>query len=446
MQYILPYQVKKAMDLLNINGYEAYLVGGCVRDFIMGQTAHDYDITTSALPNEIMSVFKDEKTVPTGIKHGTITIIIEGVSLEVTTYRTESGYSDNRHPDKVTFASSLNDDLSRRDFTVNAIAYDVSGKLTDVFGGIKDIEEKTLRCVGDPKQRFEEDALRIIRALRFSSVLGFDIEKNTYDALFECKELLKNVSAERIREEFVKLLCGKDAGKVIIEYADVLGVIIPEMLPMKGFEQKNKHHIYDVLTHTAVAVDNVIQNEIIRLAVFFHDFGKPDTFTIDEFGVGHFYGHHKVSREKAKSIMARLKFDNDTRYKVETLAYWHDLVIDNSKKAIKRVLNKMSPELFFMLLEVKKGDIIAHSPDCITRLRQLDELKENAEEILRQEECFSLKDLAINGNTLIGLGIPKGRAIGKYLDIALNGVIDGDIVNDKNEILSYIKSIWKKEQ
>ena len=444
MKFEIPYQVHSAIELLNNNGYPAHLVGGCVRDFIMGKTPHDYDITTSALPDETIKVFKDYKVIPTGLKHGTVTVLAEEFPLEITTYRIESAYSDNRHPDSVTFTRNLEDDLSRRDFTVNALAYNPDSGITDIFGGVDDIKSQIIRCVGDANQRFSEDALRILRALRFASVLGFDISPDTRDALFANKDLLKNVSAERISEELIKLLCGVNAGKIITEYADILGVIIPEILPMKGFDQKNKHHMYDVLTHTAVAVDNVPPYKIQRLAMFFHDFGKPRCFSIDENGAGHFYGHQKISQSMALDIMTRLRFDNNTKNKVSTLVEWHDAAIENTPKAIKRILNKITPELFFLLLDIKRADTIAHRPDFTSRLTEIENSRIIAESILQNEACFSLKDLAICGNDLIDLGIPAGKKIGELLNIALSAVINEEIKNDKREILSYINDILRK--
>ena len=266
---------KIAIDLLKSNGFEAFLIGGSVRDYIMGLPIGDIDITTNATPQQVKSVFCDFRVIETGIKHGTVTVLIDNEPLEITTYRSEGAYSDNRHPDCVTFSQSLSDDVVRRDFTMNAIAYDFSDGFCDLVGGIKDINNQTIRCIGDAETRFREDALRILRALRFSSVLGFSIEKNTEKAIHKCKDLLKNISAERIREEFTKLICGKNAFSVLQEYSDVISVFIPEIQRCVGFEQKNRHHCYDVYTHTLKAVEKSKADAVIRLSLFFHDIGKP---------------------------------------------------------------------------------------------------------------------------------------------------------------------------
>lgn len=444
MKYVIAYQAKEAIQKIKQKGYSAYLVGGCVRDFLMGKVPNDYDITTSARPEEIIDVFKDYSVIPTGIKHGTITVIIDELPLEITTYRIESAYSDMRHPDSVAFTEKLTDDLLRRDFTMNAIACDELGNIKDPLGGIADIKNNVIRCVGEANIRFSEDPLRILRAIRFAAVLGFEIEENTYKALFDNKNLLKNVSSERIRDEFIKLICGKYAGKTIIDFADILGVFIPEILPMKGFEQKNKHHIYDVLTHTAVAVDNIGQDKILRLSAFLHDFGKPDTFFTDDNGVGHFWGHNKVSMEIAENVLTRLKFDNDTKNKVTILVYRHDMPIENTDDSIKKLFNKITPELFFMLLDLKRADTLAHSPECFERIDLIDKISERAKNILEREECFSLKDLALNGDDIIKCGYLEGKQIGKLLNIALEGVIKGIVKNDKSELILYINDITNK--
>ena len=284
----LPCEVKLAIAKLTEKGFEAYIVGGCVRDSLMKCTPKDYDITTSANPEEVKNVFKEYRVVETGLKHGTVTVIVRGMPLEITTFRIDSEYLDHRHPKNVTFTKSLKEDTARRDFTMNALAYNDEKGLCDFYGGKVDIENKIIRCVGDANKRFNEDALRIMRALRFSSVLGFDIEENTKNAMFNNKHLLKNISSERLAGELVKLLCGANVKKILLEYIDIIGVFIPELLPMKGFEQHNRHHIYDVWTHTAVAIENIDASPVLRLAALFHDAGKPDCFFMKN-GEGHFY-------------------------------------------------------------------------------------------------------------------------------------------------------------
>ncbi|MBQ5565782.1 MAG: HD domain-containing protein, partial [Clostridia bacterium] len=331
----LPDEVKTAIEKISKNGFEAYIVGGCVRDSLLGKTPKDYDITTSASPQEVEKIFSDCRVIETGIKHGTVTVLINSMPLEITTFRIDSEYVDNRHPESVTFTKSLREDTARRDFTMNAIAYNNFTGICDFYGGETDIKNKIVRCVGNPDLRFNEDALRIMRAIRFSSVLGFEIEENTRSSIFKNKELLKNISSERIAAELVKLLCGKNAKKVLCEYIDILGVVMPELLPMKDFDQRNAHHIYDIWTHTAVAVENIEPAPILRLTALFHDIGKPECFFMKN-GQGHFYGHAAVSEKISDNILKRLKFDNTSRETITTLVKLHDIQIEETETAVKR--------------------------------------------------------------------------------------------------------------
>ncbi len=439
----LPDEVTAALRKLSENGFEAYIVGGCVRDSLMGEKPKDYDITTSAEPEEVKKVFRRFRVIETGIKHGTVTVLVSGIPLEITTFRIDSDYADNRHPENVTFTKSLEEDTARRDFTMNAVAYNDKTGISDFHGGQKDIENKIIRCVGNADKRFCEDALRIMRAIRFSSVLGFEIEKETKDAIFRNKELLKNISHERIAGELVKLLCGKNVKNILIEYIDVLGVVIPELLAMKGFDQKNPHHIYDVLTHTAAAVENIDPEPVLRLTALFHDIGKPRCFS-EKDGIGHFYGHAKLSEEITFNVMTRLKFDNVTKSTVTKLVKIHDVQIEEKESAVKRFLGKNSPEIFFMLLKMKRADTLSQNPEVLSRLEYLDRLEKLANEILDSEECFSLKDLEINGNDLISLGIKPGKNIGKILNELLDGVISGNITNEKKELLNAAENLRVK--
>ena len=310
---------KIAIDTLKSKGFEAFLIGGSVRDFVMGLPIGDIDITTNATPDEVKQVFADFRVIETGIKHGTVTVLINDEPLEITTYRSEGTYSDNRHPDSVVFSTSLADDVVRRDFTMNGIAFDFDNGFCDLVGGLPDIKNKTIRCIGNAETRFREDALRILRAMRFSSVLDFEIDTETKNAIHKCKDLLKNISAERIREEFIKLICGKNSYNVLQEFSDVVCVFIPEICECVGFQQKNRHHCFDVYTHTLKAVEKSSQNPIIRLALFFHDIGKPSVAHFDEKGEQHYYSHPKKSAEMTEKIMTALRFDNDTKNKVVTL-------------------------------------------------------------------------------------------------------------------------------
>ena len=339
MLYI-PEKALIVFELLEKRGYECFLVGGCVRDMLMGIEPHDIDITTNATPDEVKAVFADFHTLDIGIKHGTVTVINDSEPIEITTYRKESTYSDGRRPDAVTFSRHINDDLSRRDFTSNAIAYSPSVGIVDPFGGMADIENKILRCVGTPTERFTEDSLRILRGLRFASVLGFSIDKATEEAMYSCRELINIVSPERIFTEISKLICGKNAGTIISRYSDILAVALPEIKDMKGFEQHNFHHIYDVLNHTAKVVDSVYPAVDLRFAALFHDCGKPDCFSIDENGVGHFYSHASISGRKAEEALTRLRCDNATKDKVVKLVKIHDTPIEPDSKIVKKKLQK----------------------------------------------------------------------------------------------------------
>ena len=320
----------KALALLLAAGYEAWIVGGCVRDALLGLPPKDYDLTTSALPEETQRVFAAYPRIETGLRHGTVTVLLEGEPLEITTYRVDGAYSDARHPDGVTFTRSLRQDAARRDFTINAMAYAPGQGLQDFFGGQADLAQGTIRAVGRAETRFHEDALRILRALRFASVLDFTLEAETHQAALACAPLLAAISPERVFSELGKLLCGKAAGRVLRTYPQVLGAVVPEILPMVGFDQRNAHHCYDVWTHTAVAVDHVPPELPLRLAMLFHDIGKPDTFSLGEDGQGHFYGHARRSVEQAEAILTRLRAPRQVRETVLLLVRYHDAVLEES--------------------------------------------------------------------------------------------------------------------
>ena len=434
---------KVAIDLLKSNGFEAFLIGGSVRDYIMGLPIGDIDITTNATPQQVKSVFCDFRVIETGIKHGTVTVLVDNEPLEITTYRSEGTYSDNRHPDSVSFSQSLSDDVIRRDFTMNAIAFDFSDGFCDLVNGVNDIEKKVIRCIGDAETRFREDALRILRALRFSSVLGFTIEENTKKAIHKCKDLLKNISAERIQVEFTKLICGKNAYNVLMEFSDIISVFIPEIKPCVSFMQENRHHCYDVYTHTLKAIEVSRPDVIIRLSLFFHDIGKPIVAHFDEKGEQHYYGHPKKSAELTEVIMKRLRFDNDTKNKVVTFVALHDtpiMVNDNiypDRKRLKKIMSKIGSDLIFDLIHIKYCDNSAQNPEYFRGDDFYNKTYDMINEILNEQECFSVKDLKINGNDLISMGY-KGKEIGKILDNVLERVIDETIRNDYGEICDYI--------
>ena len=438
---------KTAVELLKTSGFEAFLIGGSVRDFIMGLPIGDIDITTNATPTEVKEVFRDFRVIETGIKHGTVTVLIDNEPLEITTYRSESTYSDNRHPDSVTFSKTLSDDVVRRDFTMNAIAYDFSDGFCDLVKGIEDIENQTIRCIGNAETRFNEDALRILRALRFSSVLGFTIEENTKSAIHKCKDLLLNISSERIREEFVKLICGKNAYNVLKEFSDVIAVFIPEIRPCIDFKQENRHHCFDVYTHILKSVEKSSPDATTRLALFFHDIAKPLVAHFDEKGEQHYYGHPKKSAEITKKILTRLRFDNDTKNKVVTLVAFHDspILVNNSvspdRKRLKKIMSQIGVELIFPLIEIKYCDNSAQNPIYFRGEEFYTLTRNTIKEILDEQECFSIKDLAINGNDLIKMGY-NGKKIGIILNDVLEMVINEKIENSPDAIFAYINGMF----
>lgn len=432
----VPDYVKRPIEQLNRCGFEAYLVGGCVRDGVMGMEPHDYDVTTNATPEEIKSCFSDYRVIPTGEKHGTITVVSEGNNVEITTYRVDGEYKDSRHPEKVEFTKNIVLDLARRDFTMNAIAF--NEEFIDPFGGKNDIEKKLIRAVGEPDKRFGEDALRIMRALRFAATSGFEIEEDTKKSIHKNAKLLKNISAERLYSEFTKLIMGDWAERVLLEFSDVVGVFIPEIEKCFGFDQKTKYHIYDVYTHSIKAVGFAEKNLLVKLSLFFHDIGKPLCFTFDENG-GHFKGHAEISAEIAKNVLERLKVDNDTKRMVLNLVYEHRQDFKADKRFVKRIMKRYSGEFFDLLVKVKRADIMAHSDIVKNELKVLDEIEEIKAEIDKNDECVCLKDLKINGNDIKELGVNDGKEVGRILDLLVEMVIDEEIENDKEKLLEEVK-------
>ena len=426
------------LERLHENGYEAYVVGGSVRNMMLGISVDDFDITTNALPNETKSLFPDFTVVETGIKHGTVTVVVNGENVEITTYRTEGEYTDSRHPDRVEFTTSLELDLSRRDFTVNALAYDGKGTFVDLFGGEEDIKNKVIRAIGNPYERFNEDALRILRAVRFSSVLGFDIEEKTKCAMLECKRLLHKISKERIAVEINKFLCGKNVKNALLDNWEILSEIIPEIAKMHGFDQKNRHHIYDILTHTAVAIENTLPIAHLRLAALLHDTGKIYTVSTDENGEQHFYAHPHKSEEIARAYLNEYKYDNFTKERVCLLVKIHDTVVEENKVYIKKRLNRIGKDAFFELINLQRADNKAQSP-VYDRTEHFDAVCEIAERVLSEAECFSLKDLNVNGRDLMELGFQKGALLGEILNYLLKEVIEERIENNKECLLKVAK-------
>ncbi len=437
---ILNNMEKLALDMLSGRGFSAYVVGGGVRDRLMGKMPLDTDITTSARPEQVKHVFCDYKVIETGIKHGTVTVIIDNTPLEITTFRTDGEYKDNRHPENVNFACCIEDDLSRRDFTINAIAYNESDGLVDLFGGSHDIKSKIIKCVGNPKKRFTEDALRIMRAVRFAATLDFEIEPDTATAMRECSHLLKNISEERIFAELKKLLCGKAAGKVLRQYSFVIEQIIPELSKSIGFLQHNPHHIYDVYTHTAMAVDAIKPEPLLRIAALLHDVEKPACFTLDNKGIGHFIGHAPLSAKTAREILCRLKADKFTRERVCLLIQHHNDVIDNNPRKLARLLRSLGKDALFELLDLRDADNSAKTEKEIKNLEHTALMRKTVNRLIFEQACIDIKQLDIDGDKLMALGVPKGEKIGMILQKLLDAVIDGRIENNNTALTNYVIS------
>ncbi len=421
---------------LEENGFEACAVGGCVRDALRGATPHDWDIAAAALPEETIRCFSDCPVIETGLRHGTVTVLWEGEPVEITTYRVEKGYTDGRHPDGVAFVRRLEDDLARRDFTVNAMAYHPVRGLTDLFGGRADLAAGIIRCVGETDRRFREDALRILRGLRFAACLGFTVERETARAMRGEQGRLRGISAERVNAELCRLLTGRDAAGVLRAFADVIGTVLPEIAPMRGFLQNNPHHCRDVWEHTLAALDASPPDLLIRLALLFHDSGKPFTYTEDAAGVGHFHGHPAVSERLADQAMRRLRFDTAARERVCRLVKAHDVPAENRPRFVRRWLNRLGEEDFRRLLAVKRADTLGQAPLYQPpRLAVLDGLEQTLKETLRGKECFRMKDLAVGGRDLLAHGIPEGPAVGEALRFLLDGVLDGRFPNEREPLL-----------
>lgn len=440
----IPKDVNELIHTLQNNGHSAYIVGGCVRDSILGRTPHDWDICTSATPSEMLEIFKDRKTIETGLQHGTVTVVVNGEPYEITTYRIDGIYSDNRRPDTVTFTDKLVEDLRRRDFTINAMAYNDEEGLIDPFNGMEDIKYKKISCVGRAEDRFGEDALRILRAIRFAAQLEFAIMPGTDWEIHKQYKNLENISIERINSEFCKIASSDDFCVELLLYKDVFSLFIPELKDMFDFPQNNPWHIWDVFGHTIHAVEYCDSDDLtVRLAVFFHDFGKPHSYQDGEDGIRHFKGHGKVSADMTDSIMKRLRFDNETRNNVVELVYYHDATFEVGKKYVKRWLNKIGEKQFRRLLQVKKADNKAQNLELSSgRIKELSEIEALIDEVLQEDECFSLKDLAVNGNDLIGVGYKAGKELGNTLNRLLQLVIDGDCPNEKEKLLQEAESLW----
>ena len=432
----IPSKAKTIITLLENAGFEAFCVGGAVRDSIMGLNPTDWDITTSASPEDTVMVFKDYKTVDTGLKHGTLTVVIDKTPFEVTTYRVDGDYNDNRHPENVHFTKKLSDDLSRRDFTVNALAYNDKTGLVDLYGGQEDIYNSIIKTVGNPSARFQEDGLRIMRALRFASVLGFTIESETAKAIHDNKDLLKNISAERLAVELSKLVCGKNAFNILMEYWDVLSVFIPEIKSAIGFKQYGKKHAYDVWEHICHTVDTIPQDKVLRLTMLLHDLGKIPTHKLDENGNSTFKNHATIGGDMAREILTRLRFDKKTINRVSFLVANHDFEPPLSKTDLKKHLKNKTVDDIKTLLTIKKSDRGALSESYRDISKESEQCLKWLDEIEKNNECCKIAQLAITGDDLKKKGL-KGEDIGKALDTLLDAVIEGKLQNKKEDLLTY---------
>ena len=440
MKIQLPGKVNTIIQTLQEHGYEAYAVGGCVRDSLLGREPGDWDITTSASPDETKKLFA--RTVDTGIEHGTVTVLLGKEGFEVTTYRIDGKYEDSRHPTEVIFTRNLREDLLRRDFTINAMAYNDTEGIVDIFGGMDDLKRKIIRCVGNARERFGEDALRIMRGVRFAAQLGFSLEKETKEAMTELAPTLEKISAERIQTELVKLLVS-DSPELIREayHLGITAVILPEFDEMMRTGQETKYHRYDVGEHTVQAVCNVPPDKVLRLTMLLHDVAKPEMKTVDADGTAHFKGHDIRGEQKAKEILRRLKFDNDTIHKVTKLVRWHDYRMPAEKKNVRKAMSKISAELFPMYLLVKRADILAHSMyRREEELENLSGLQKCYEEIVADHECVSLKQLAVTGTDLIGIGMKPGKQIGEVLNELLRIVLEYPEFNNKEHLLRFVQN------
>ena len=434
----LPEKVNRIIHTLQENGFEAYAVGGCVRDSILGRVPEDWDITTSAMPQETKALF--DRTFDTGIEHGTVTVLLEKEGFEVTTYRIDGKYEDSRHPTEVTFTRCLREDLLRRDFTINAMAYNEKDGLVDIFGGLTDLSAGMIRCVGNAKERFSEDALRILRGVRFAAQLGFSIEEETRRGMRELAPTLKKISAERIQTELIKMVVSKRPG--LLREAYELGItaqFLPEFDRLMTTEQETPHHMYNVGDHTIRAMENVRADKVLRLTMLLHDMGKPALKTFDENGRAHFKKHAIESEKIAREVLRRLKFDNDTLHKVTRLVCYHDYRMPAEAKNVRRAMNKIGEDIFPYYMEVRKADVLAQSMyRRDEKLENLDAIEQLYRDIVEKGQCVSLKELAVTGKDLIEAGMTPGKEIGEKLNELLLAVIEQPELNVKEKLLERV--------
>ncbi|MDD6331775.1 MAG: CCA tRNA nucleotidyltransferase [Clostridium sp.] len=448
MKIQMPEAANYIIQTLMAHGYEAYIVGGCVRDSVLGRTPQDWDITTSATPEQTKALFR--RTIDTGIEHGTVTIMMDHVGYEVTTYRVDGKYEDHRRPKEVTFTASLLEDLKRRDFTINAMAYNEQEGLVDIFGGAEDLRRGIIRCVGVPQERFDEDALRILRAVRFAAQLDFEIEAKTRQAIREKAEFLRDISAERIQVELTKLITSDHPERIIDAYElGITAIVLPEFDTMMETPQHTVYHKYDVGRHTVAVMQNIDATPVLRWAALLHDSAKPECRTTDEQGVDHFYGHPKAGKAIARRVLRRMKLDNDTIQRVERLVEWHDFGLDGTvtKKTLRRALNQMGPDLFDDYAKLRRADVLGQS-DYMQEKKQQDyrHLLEMYREIREAQECLLIRDLKLDGKDLIAMGVQPGPDMGKILNDLLQQVLEEPQLNTKEKLKELVQIKWLKDK
>ena len=456
----MPPAIGEIIARLNRGGYEAYVVGGCVRDALLGREPHDWDICSSALPQEVVDCFPERTVHPTGLKHGTVLLSWEGEGIEITTFRTEGGYSDHRHPDKVTFVRSLDEDLGRRDFTVNSMAFHPERGIVDPFGGQRDLRAGVIRCVGEAERRFQEDGLRILRALRFASRYGFTIEEETARAMDRCRELLRWIAVERIFQELKGILCGAGVGPLLLEHREIIALCLPELRPTFDFDQHNHNHCYDVWEHTVRSVENAPPDPVVRLAMLFHDIGKPETFALDEQGVGHCLGHPEVSAKITRAALRRMRCDRETMDAVAELVAAHDHAGRNqprggarydrnrffTRRSVRRMLARMGERQLRRLFHVMEADVKAQAPETVPgKMEKLLSGYAMLDAVLAEGACFTIPDLAVNGRDLIAMGLKPGVFLGSVLKKLFREVLDGNLENNRDVLLAAARTYIANE-
>ena len=437
----LPQWVAECLDALEQAGFAAFLVGGCVRDACLHRTPHDYDLCTEALPQQVQKVFADHRLILAGVKHGTVGVITDGGTAEITTFRSEGTYGDNRHPDWVCFVSNIEKDLSRRDFTINAMAYSPKRGFADPFGGREDLKKGILRAVGDPARRFEEDALRILRGVRFAMRYHLHVEETTMAAMVEKAHLLSNLARERVFEELCEILLLTDA-KSLKQFSAVLTAAIPELKPMVGFDQRTPYHAYDLYTHTALVVSQVPSDLTLRWAALLHDIGKLSAFTLDEKGQGHFYGHDALGAVLADQILLELRAPTVLRQQAVTLIAQHMNSLPEDRKPLRRRISRLGWELTEKLWYLQRADLCSKGADVKKPLEQFERIRQQMEALAQEDSCMKISDLHINGHDLMALGY-EGRAVGQCLKTLLELVLDEKVPNERQALMDAAASYEK---